>query len=167
MDGSTLLLITAGVMFITAFIALIPMLPGPVMVWFIGVMYAIFTGFEQVTPVLVIIMTVIMGVGATTEFWLPLFGLRGKGMSCLGAIGSIIGGIIGGFVIPIPILGSIIGMLIGALIVEFARIRELQHALNVGRHTLQVYLLSVVIEFVLSLVIIGVFLLGLWTVPTL
>jgi uncharacterized protein YqgC (DUF456 family) len=165
MEGSTLLLITAGVMFITAFIALIPMLPGPVMVWFIGVLYAILTGFEQVSVTLVIIMTVIMGVGATTEFWLPLFGLRGKGMSCLGAVGSIIGGIIGGFVIPIPILGSIIGMLVGALIVEFARIRELQHALSVGKHTLQVYLLSVVIEFVLSLVIIGVFLLALWNVP--
>jgi hypothetical protein len=162
MEGVTAVL-AIGLMVLVMFLSIIPFLPGPALVWTIGMIYAALTSFTQITPVGAAIMTVLMVVGATTEFWLPFFGVSSHGMSCLGAVGSIIGGIIGTFVIPLPLLGTLLGSIAGALLFEFARLGQWRQALTSGRVALQLYLLSIIIEFGLSLLILIVFVIALLT----
>lgn len=157
----TILLIAVAVMIIVAFVSVIPFVPGPMLVWGIGLVAAFLTGFEHVTIAANVMMFVLMLVGTFQEYWLPLFGIRAEGLSCLGAIGSVIGGIAGTFLIPIPILGTIIGSVLGTLVVEYTRIREMQHALRAGKTAFKLYLWGVVVEFCFSVLIIVVFILSI------
>lgn len=135
--------------------SIIPFIPGPTLIWAIGMIYALTT--QSLSVPALIVMTVLMLAGATSDYWLPLIGVRTQGLSCLGAVGSIIGGLVGTFVIPIPILGTLFGSSIGAMIVEFARIRELRHMLQAGQITLKLYLWSVVVQFCIGLAILLTF----------
>ncbi|MBZ0295380.1 MAG: DUF456 domain-containing protein [Anaerolineae bacterium] len=153
----TILIIAIAVMVIVTFVSVIPFVPGPMLVWGIGLVAAFLTGFDRVTVAANVIMFVLMLIGTFQEYWLPLFGIRAEGLSCLGAIGSIVGGIAGTFIIPIPILGTVIGSVLGTLIIEYARIKEMQHAVRAGKTALKLYLWGVVVEFCFSVLIIAVF----------
>lgn len=154
--GQTLLLTVTIVAMIGALIvSIIPFVPGPTLIWAIGMIYAAIS--QSVPTAALIVMTLLMIAGATSDYWLPLLGVRTQGLSCLGALGSIIGGLIGTFIIPIPILGTLIGSITGAMIVEFARIRELRHMLQAGQITLKLYFWSVVVQFCIGLAILLTF----------
>jgi uncharacterized protein YqgC (DUF456 family) len=160
---SFLLTISLILMIVALFASIIPFLPGPILVWGIGLAAAYLTNFERVTPVASIVMTLLMLAGATTPYWLPFFGVRDEGLSCLGAVGSIIGGLLGTFLIPIPILGTIIGSIIGTLLVEFARIREMRRALRAGQIAFRMYMIGILVDMTFSLVIIIVFAVSAWS----
>jgi len=66
------------------------------------------TGWERFTPAAAWFSTAIMLIAMTNDFWLPLFGVKGGGMSGQAALGSFVGGVIGTFAIPIPLIGSLI-----------------------------------------------------------
>ncbi len=160
---STILLLAIFSMVIVTFVSVIPFVPGPILVWGIGLLTAFLTGFARVTPLASIIMTVFMLAGTFQEFWLPIFGIRSEGLSCLGAVGSIIGGLIGTFLIPIPILGTILGSVVGALLVELARFRQMRRAFTAGKVAFTLYLWGVVVEFGFSILIILTFVLSAWS----
>jgi len=149
-------------MIIALFVSLIPFIPGPALLWAIAVIYAVLDDFERVPIIAVIFMTMFMIIGATSEFWLRYIGMKGRGGSCWGFLGSFIGGIIGTIVIPIPILGTLLGAILGALIIEFMRLGEIMDALKSGRAVLEMYLVNIVIEFALSLMIFSIFLFSVW-----
>ena len=150
-------------MIVALFASIIPFIPGPILVWGIGLVTAFLTNFERITPLASVGMTLLMLAGATTPYWLPFFGLRDEGLSCLGAVGSIIGGLVGTFLIPIPILGTIIGSMVGALLIEFARIREIRRALRAGQLAFKMYLVGILVDMTFSLVIIIVFVVSAWS----
>jgi uncharacterized protein YqgC (DUF456 family) len=149
-------------MVISLFLSLIPLIPGPLLVWGIGTLFAFLNEFERVTYLAVGLMTLLMVLGSTAEFWLPVFGLKTQGGSCLTSLGSLGGGIIGTFLIPIPILGTAIGAVVGALLVEMLRVGELRGALSAGKRAFELYLLSMVVEFAASGAILVVFIVSLW-----
>lgn len=158
---STLLLIAIGAMIVMAFVSIVPFIPGPLLVWGIGLVAAVLTGFDRVPLGAVILTFFLMLVGTFQEYWLPIFGVRAEGLSCLGAIGSIVGGIAGTFLIPVPILGTIIGTVAGALLVEYARIQEMRHAYQAGMTAFRLYLWGVLVEFIFSVGIIIVFIISI------
>lgn len=135
--------------------SIIPFVPGAILTWALAMLYAFSTG--TIPTVSTAIMTLLMIAGATGDYWLPILGVRGQSLSCLGAVGSFVGGILGTLFIPIPILGTIAGGIIGAMLVEFTRIRQLRHALQVGRTSLRLFLLGVAVQFSFSLAILLVF----------
>jgi uncharacterized protein YqgC (DUF456 family) len=143
-------------------VSLIPYIPGPAVLWAIGVIFAFFNDFERITLPAVVIMSLFMVIGSTTEFWLRYLGLQSRGGSCWGTLGSIFGGLLGTFVIPIPILGTLIGAIVGALLVEFMRVGQMRHAYMAGRSVLETYLIGIVVEFGMSLGIFSTFLISLW-----
>lgn len=163
MDASdtVLMIIALVLMVIGVFLSLIPLIPGPLIVWGIGTLFAFLNDFERVTYLSVGLMTLLMVIGSTAEFWMPAFGLKAQGGSCLTSLGSLGGGIIGTFVIPIPILGSVIGAVVGALLVEMMRVGELKGALTAGRRAFELYLLSMVVEVTASGAILVVFVVSL------
>jgi uncharacterized protein YqgC (DUF456 family) len=154
-------LFTIVAMIVVVLAAIIPFVPGAILTWALAMAYSLST--QSVSTPVMILMTLLMVAGATGDYWLPIIGVRGQGLSCLGAIGSFVGGIAGTFLIPIPILGTIAGSIAGAMLVEFGRIRELRHALQAGRTTIKLYILGALVQFSISLAILLVFAVSLIT----
>ncbi len=150
-------------MIVTLVLSFVPFLPGTAMIWAIGVVFAVLDGFQRATPAAIIIMTLLMVVGSTSEIWMPALGIRSKGLSCLSTVGSVIGSIVGTFLIPVPLAGTIIGAIAGALLVELVRGREVRRAVQAGRSVFQLYLIGMVVQFVTGLMMFAVFLVSLWT----
>ena len=160
MIETSILLIAIASMIVITLVSLIPYVPGPIFVWGVGLVTAFLTNFERVTIPAAVLMTLFMLAGTFQEYWLPLFGVRGEGLSCLGAVGSIVGGLVGTFLVPIPILGTITGMVLGTLVIEYARIREMSHALRAGKTAFKLYLSGMVVEFAFSVLIIATFIIS-------
>ncbi|MCL4877800.1 MAG: DUF456 family protein [Anaerolineae bacterium] len=156
------IIVAAIFMIVGMFLAFIPFVPGPALVWCIGFAYAIITDFDRVTVLAVIVMTLFMIVGASSDLWLRALGMKARGTSCWGTMGSFAGGILGTFFIPIPILGTMIGLIAGALLVEFMRLGELKPAWTAGRSALEIYVLGKLVEFSMSAAIVAVFAVSAW-----
>ena len=152
---SILLALTIAAMIGTLLLSIIPFMSGPLVMWALVLTYAALSNAFPLPAF--IIITVLMIAGITTEYWLPLLGVRVEGMSCLGAVGSMIGGIVGTLVIPVPILGTIIGLIVGAMLIEHARIRQWRRTLQAGGAALKLYVWGVAIGFGFSLLILLVF----------
>jgi uncharacterized protein YqgC (DUF456 family) len=108
-------------------------------------------------------MTVTMIISITSDFWLPLLGVKTSGLSCLSAIGSIIGGLVGTFVIPVPIIGTLIGTVFGALIIEYVALREKTKALRAGQTALKLFVVGYILELIFTFAIFIVFLISIAT----
>ena len=158
---SALITISIIVMVIGVLLAFIPVLPGALIVWAIGIVSAWANQFERITPAAAIAMTVLMLISMTSDFWLPMLGVKTSGLSCLSAIGSIIGGLIGTFVIPIPIVGTLIGTVLGALIIEYALLRERAKALRAGQVALKLFIIGYILELVMTFAIFAVFIVSI------
>jgi uncharacterized protein YqgC (DUF456 family) len=158
-----LIIITITLMIFVLVLSIIPFLPGPVLVWGVGVVFAYLTNFERATPAAVIIMTLIMAIGSTTEIWMPFLGIRTGGMSCLSVVGSLIGGIVGTFFIPLPICGTLIGAMLGALVGEIVHVGDWRKALWASKSALELFLIGFVAEFITSIAIFITFVVSVWT----
>ncbi len=62
-----LLIISFLLMLVTLVLAFVPILPGPLMPWAVGIVYGVLTGWQRITPLAAIIMTVLMLVGVTAD----------------------------------------------------------------------------------------------------
>ncbi len=159
---SALIAIALILMAISSLLSVVPFMPGPLLVWGIGTIFAVIDGFDRVGYPALALMTVLMIAGSTSEVWMQFFGIRMEGSSCLSTIGSLAGGLVGTLAIPVPILGTVIGMVGGALAFELMRAGELNRAVKAGHNTFKLYLVSFVVEFGASAAIMGVFALNLW-----
>lgn len=160
---SALITVSVFAMVIGVLLAFIPVLPGALIVWAIGIVSAWANHFDRITPVAAIVMTVLMVVSMTSDYWLPMLGIKTSGMTCLAAIGSIIGGLIGTFIIPIPIIGTLIGTVLGALIIEYVALREKTRALRAGQAALKLFIIGYILELVMTFAIFGVFIVSIAT----
>ena len=160
---AALVTISLIAMVIGVILAFIPVLPGALIVWAIGIVSAWANHFDRITPAAAIVMTLIMLVSLTSDFWLPLLGVKTSGLSCLAAIGSIIGGLVGTLIIPIPIVGTLVGTVLGALIIEYAVLREKTRALRAGQAALRLFIIGYILELVMTFAIFGVFVLSIAT----
>jgi uncharacterized protein YqgC (DUF456 family) len=149
--------LTLILMVMTLFLSVIPFIPGPATLWAIAVMFALFDGFQRLTPVGVLVITLLTLVGSTTEVWMPAIGVQSKGMSCSSVVGSVFGSIFGTIFIPVPIVGTMIGAGAGALLIELVHAGEVRKAVQAGRSALQLYLIGFAVELVTCIAILGVF----------
>ena len=140
---------------------IVPVIPVPAVEWAMAVIFAATTGFVRVTPIAAIVMTVLMVIGSTSGFWMPIFGLRGREMSCLGLLAFFVGFALGSF--TIPICGSFIGGILGVFIVQLAQDRSLKNAVAGSTRALQLTLYGMMAEFIFGVAIIGVFCISLLT----
>lgn len=162
MSESVMIAVALVLMGISVFVSIIPFVPGPLLVWAIGLVFAILNDFERVTYLAFGVMTVIMIAGATSDYWMQALGFKMKGGSCLTTLGSIGGGIVGTFVIPVPLFGTVIGMVLGALGVELMRAGDWRRAVAAGRTSFELYLIGVAFEITASLAIAAVFVISIW-----
>jgi len=154
--------LTVLLMVITLPLAFVPVVPSSALQWAIALLFAALEGFQRVTLPAALVMTLWMLAGSTSGLWLPYFGMKGKGVSCMGLLAFAIGCLLG-TLIPIPILGSIIGGIVAVVVVEFARVGTWRAALSGGTAALRVMILGYVLEFAFSLAILVTFLVSVAT----
>ncbi len=135
--------------------AFIPVLPGSVLVWLTVLIYAILEGWQAITPLVFIVITVISLITGTANIWLSLLGAKTGGASTQALILGIIGSIIGLFVFSL--IGSIIGYAMGIIIGEYRKHKDWNLALKASFGGLAGWGLSTAIEAGGSLIILILF----------
>lgn len=158
---STLILLTCSAMTIVLLISLIPFVPGPALLWGISLAFGILDNFNRLPVLAFLVMTFLMVAGSTTDFWMPLLGMKARGATLGSTLATIAGAMAGTFFIPIPLLGTLAGAMTGALAVEFLYVGNARRSMRAAGMALESYLLSILVEFVINVSIVGLFVLSL------
>jgi uncharacterized protein YqgC (DUF456 family) len=148
-DESIIIIITLALMFFSLLLIFIPVVPVTALEWAIAVIFGAVTGFSRMPILSVVIVTVLMILGVTSNLWMPIFGLRGRQISCMAMVAFFVGMILGA-AIPVPIIGSFIGGMMGVMIVEYMRTGDHDHAIEAGESAVVVMMMSMVLEFLMA-----------------
>lgn len=153
--------ITLLIMVVSLGLILVPAVPVSALEWALAMvamaLSIILTGDTAFTPLSIGIVTILAAIGSTSGWWLPYFGLRGRGLSCMGMLAFFGGMLIGSILIPIPFIGTIAGGMLGIMLVEYGRIGEWRTAWESGQAALRIILYSMLAELVFAVAIIAVF----------
>ena len=138
----------------------LPVLPGPPLVWLGALYYAWRTEFAVVPIWLLALLLGIALVGGTADWWMGFLGAKKGGASPWGQVAATVGAILGLLVFSLP--GMILGALAGLGAVEWFRQRDPQtrdwkKVARAGGGYVIGYLLSVVVEVFCALAIIALF----------
>ncbi len=158
---SVLIFFGTALMVGTLVLSFVPILPGTALVWAVAMVFGALNEFQRFTPAAAVIATIIMIVSVSSDFWLPMMGVKTGGLTCLGALGSFAGGLIGTFVIPIPLCGTLIGCVIGALVIEAIHFRNLGRAMQAGQSAAKMFLLGYLVESACSVAVFVVYIVSL------
>lgn len=158
---SSLILITCSLMTVVLFISLIPFVPGPALLWGVSLAFGILDNFTRLPVLAFLLMTFLMVAGSTTDFWMPVLGMKARGATLGSTLATIVGAMAGTFFIPIPVLGTLAGAMTGALAVEFLYVGNTRRSMRAAGMALESYILSIFVEFVINVAMVGVFVVSL------
>lgn len=151
-------------MVVALVLIVIPAVPVTAVEWAIFMIFGALTAFDKLSVPAIVVATVFMVIGSTSQYWAPFLGLKGKQMSCLSIIGFFVGAILGTAIIPIPILGTLIGGILVVIAIEFLNTQDWRKALVGGKMALQTFIIGMAMELVFSILIIITFVVSLSTV---
>lgn len=146
-----LITITVVLMIGSLFLILIPAIPVTALEWAIAIIFGAMTGFTRMPLIAAVIVTIMMILGISSGIWMPLFGLKGRNVSCLSLVAFFIGMIIG---TPVPIVGNFLGGMVAVFLVEFIRTGDHEHAFNSGETAFWVVLASMFVEFLMAVTVV-------------
>ncbi len=151
-------LITLILMVAAGFVSFLPFIPGPALVWAIGIIYAIATDFREVGIGVSLAMTGLMIVGSTADWWTRFFGLKAEGsLSCGTLIVSMIGAIVGTIFIPVPVIGTLLGAAGGVMALVFYQEADWEKAFTAARGIFSAWVASFFVELIISVLIVILF----------
>lgn len=154
---SGLTILASVLMVLALLVSVLPFVPGPLILWGISIGYGVLTGFQQLTVLSAVIITLLMLAGTTKDIWLPLLGMKTQGASCSSAFGVMLGGLVGTFAIPMPIVGTLVGAVVGAILMELLRLGDVQKAIQAGGFAFRTFVLGMLTEFGFNLLIVAAF----------
>ena len=143
--------------------SILPILPGPLLIWLGVILWGWVDGFQRLGWPTLIILGVLMVLAWTSDLFLSTFGTRRAGASWKAVAGAIVGGIVGAVlltgVLPIigTILGTILGAVIGILVIEYYDKGNWRQALRASRGYIFGSLAARALELFLSLLMIAIF----------
>lgn len=135
--------------------ALLPLVPGPPLVWLGALYYAWRTSWEVVGWPSLTLLLVLAIIGGTADLWMGYIGASKGGASGWATLASLVGGIVGLVIASIP--GMIIGSIGAIAAVEYGRHRDWRKVLRAGGGYLVGSLLSSVVEVLICVLMIGLF----------
>lgn len=153
MDGLALVALLVMVLGLAG--AVIPGLPGVLLVFAAAAGYAMLDGFEDFGAGWLVLMGVITAAATALDFIAQPAVARRFGASKWGLIGAV-AGLVVGFVVGGP-LGALLGPLIGAVLLELLFGRTVRQAFRSGLGTAVGFVAAVVVDLTAALTIIGIF----------
>jgi uncharacterized protein YqgC (DUF456 family) len=143
--------------------SVIPILPGPLLIWLGVLLWSWVDGFQAVGWPSIIILGFIVVLAWTGDLIMTTFGTRKAGASWKAVLGAITGGIAGAILLSgvLPIIGTIFGTMVGALagilVAEYYDKRDFRRALKASTGYVFGSVAARVMEIFLSLLMIAIF----------
>jgi uncharacterized protein YqgC (DUF456 family) len=137
--------------------AVLPVIPGPILVLAGALLYAWHGDFLIITWATLGVLATLTVVSQVLDYAASIIGARAFGSGRWGIIGSCIGAC-AGFVVA-NVFGAVIGMFAGACVFELARGRDLRTSLKIGCGTLIGFLAGTVGKILITVVMIAIFVL--------
>lgn len=125
-----------------------PMIPGIPIIWGAMLVYGFVEGFQDITPVFLVITFLVVVALQVAEHYARAWGAKKYGASKWGAWGAVLGSIAGLFFMP---FGLVLGPFLGALLLELVSGRSTEEALKAGWGGVVGVLGSVVMNVVVAL----------------
>lgn len=135
--------------------AFVPILPGSIIAWISLLAYSLATGWADFGGGWFGVMSVLLVVTGSAEWWLPLLGAKATGASKRSLFYGIAGSLLGLFFFP-P-FGSIIGYALGVLIGSYQEHRDFQMAFKASLGNLAGQGVAAIVELVGILIVLGLF----------
>ena len=152
--------LTQIVMLVGLFGSLVPIFPGPFIMWLAALGYGVLSGFNSVGVVIFIMISVLMITGGLVDNLFMGAGARKGGAAWGTIIVALIAGVIGTLLLP-P-FGGIIAAPTAILLLEYLRLRDLNQAWLALRGLATGWGFSFVVRFGFGLVIMILWWLWVW-----
>ena len=133
----------------------IPLLPGVPVVWLGLLLYALATGFKEITLLTLIVFLGLTAITILIDFVAPIIGAKTYKASIYGLIGAFSGLILGLFALG-P-LGIILGPLFGGFIGEILTGKESNVAAKTALGAFVGFATSALIKLIVALIMLGFF----------
>jgi uncharacterized protein YqgC (DUF456 family) len=135
--------------------SILPLIPGPPIVWLGAFYYAWRTNFDEVGIAMLVLLAVLGIIGGTADWWLGYLGATKGGASGWATLASFVGGIVGFIVLNVP--GMLLGSVGAIVLVEWLRHRDWRRVLRAGSGYLVGWLLATVVEIGVCAMMIALF----------
>lgn len=153
---SILFLVISLLIMLTGLVGIIfPVIPSTPLIWVGTFVYAISSGFEDITVQVLIIFGILTVLTLIADFFANMYGAKRFGASKWGIIGSTVGMIIG--TITTGVIGLIVGSFLGAIVCELLAGRQFKVAFNAGFGTFIGFLGGSLIKLIIGFAMIGFF----------
>jgi uncharacterized protein YqgC (DUF456 family) len=142
--------------------AVIPVLPGPMLIWFGVFVWAWADGFTRIGWGTLIILAVLALVAWGSDIFLSTVMSRRAGASWKAILGAIVGGLAGAALLSaLPLLGTVLGAILGAMagmwLVEYWDKGNSQAATTAVQAYVASMIFAAILELVIALVMVGIF----------
>ena len=147
--------------------SVLPLLPGPILIWLGMLVWAWGDGFVEVNWLTLTLLGLLAAGAWASDLFFTTTLSRRAGVSWKAIAASIVCGILGGiFLSELPVIGTIFGALIGALLgmlgMELIDKHNLRAALTAVRAYVGASLLSTLFEVTVALLMVGIFVWQAW-----
>jgi hypothetical protein len=133
----------------------LPVLPGPPIIWGASLIYAILTDFEDIGQSYLITFGLLTALVMLLDYVAGIYGAKRLGASRWGMVGAFVGMIVGVVIGTLP--GFVVGPLIGAVAFELMIGRKMKDAMRAGLGTFLGFLGGTLMKVVISVIMVGVF----------
>lgn len=154
------LTLTIIIMLVGVLGSVLPLVPGPPVVWLGALYYAWNTGWTEVGWPSLVLLLLMAIIGGTADLWMGYLGASKGGASGWATLASLVGGLIGLVVFSVP--GAIIGSIAAIVLVEYSRHRDWRKVMRASGGYLVGSLLATVVQVIICFLMIGVFVAALY-----
>lgn len=142
--------------------SVIPVLPGPILIWLGALIWAWADSFVRIGWGTLTILGILAVVAWASDIFLSTVMSRRAGASWKAIIGGIVGGLVGaGLLSALPILGTILGAIIGAILgmwlVEYWDKGNKTAATTAVQAYVASVIFAAILEMVIALTMVGIF----------
>lgn len=146
---------TLLIMFVGVLGTVLPIIPGPIVIFVAALIYAVLERFQTIGWPTLLVLGVLTVLATTADVWASSIGAKMGGASGWSIVAGLVGGLIGLVVFSLP--GAIIGAVGGVLLIEIIRVRDLRTALKAGSGWAIGWVLSTILQLVTGLVMVVIF----------
>ncbi len=153
--GSVVLVLALLVMVVGLIGTVLPVIPGPILIFLSALGYAFVEGFQTVGWPTLIVLGVLALVATTADLWASSIGAKVGGASGWSVLAGMIGGLVGFLVLSL--VGAIIGAILGVLLTEIVRLGDWRKALKAGGGWAIGWALATVVQVGIALTMVAIF----------